>query len=48
MRLCLGTGTVKAHMSRVLVKIGCDNRVQAAVLAHQGGIIDPGRAVPGR
>ena len=39
-RLYLATGTVKAHFSRILAKTGCDNRVQAAVLAYQAGIID--------
>ncbi|MEV6521398.1 response regulator transcription factor [Longispora sp. NPDC051575] len=34
-RLFLGEGTVKAHVSRILTKLGCANRVQAAVLAHE-------------
>jgi len=33
-RLYLGEGTVKAHVSRILAKLGCANRVQAAILAH--------------
>lgn len=38
-RLYLSASTVKAHLSRVLTKLGCDNRVQAAVLAHQAGLV---------
>ena len=37
-RLYLGVGTVKTHLSRVLTKLGCDNRVQAAGLAHDAGL----------
>lgn len=37
-RLYLGVGTVKTHLSRVLTKLGCENRVQAAVVAHEAGI----------
>lgn len=33
-RLHLGEGTVKAYVSRMLTKLGCANRVQAALLAH--------------
>lgn len=38
-RLYLSAGTVKAHLSRVLLKLGCENRVQAAVVAHEAGIV---------
>lgn len=38
-RLHLSAGTVKAYLSRVLTKLGLDNRVQAAVLAQKAGII---------
>ncbi|MFE2424014.1 response regulator transcription factor [Streptomyces hokutonensis] len=35
-------GTVKAHISRILTRTGCTNRVQAAVLAHDAGLLtDP-------
>jgi DNA-binding NarL/FixJ family response regulator len=37
-RLYMSTGTVKAHISRILTKLDCDNRVQAAILAHQSGL----------
>jgi DNA-binding NarL/FixJ family response regulator len=37
--LFLGTGTVKAHLSRVLTQLGCANRVQAAIVAHEAGLL---------
>lgn len=39
-RLYLSAGTVKAHISRILSRTGCANRVQAAVLAHDAGLLD--------
>ncbi|MDH6627461.1 DNA-binding NarL/FixJ family response regulator [Streptomyces sp. LBL] len=38
-QLYLSTGTVKAHISRILTRTGCTNRVQAAVLAHDAGLL---------
>ncbi|TQF06383.1 response regulator transcription factor [Kitasatospora acidiphila] len=38
-RLGIGVGTVKTHVSAVLVKTGTDSRVQAAVLAHREGLL---------
>ncbi|MER5640254.1 response regulator transcription factor [Kitasatospora sp. NPDC002227] len=38
-RLGIGVGTVKSHVSAVLVKTGSDSRVQAAVLAHRAGLL---------
>lgn len=38
-QLYLGTGTVKAHLSRVLTQLGCTNRVQAAIVAHKAGLL---------
>lgn len=38
-RLYMSTGTVKAHISRILTKLDCENRVQAAVLAHRSGVL---------
>ncbi|GAA0329052.1 response regulator transcription factor [Actinoallomurus spadix] len=37
-QLHMSTGTVKAHISRILAKVGCANRVQAAILAHDAGL----------
>jgi DNA-binding NarL/FixJ family response regulator len=34
----MSTGAVKAHIGRILTKLECDNRVQAAVLAHAAGL----------
>lgn len=39
-RLGLSAGTVKVHVSRILGKLGCANRVQAAILAHDAGLLD--------
>ncbi|GGM33158.1 DNA-binding response regulator [Longimycelium tulufanense] len=41
-QLHLSEGTVKAHVSRVLTKLGCDNRVQAAIMAHEAGLLRTG------
>lgn len=38
-QLFLSAGTVKAHISRILTRTGCANRVQAAVLAHDAGLL---------
>lgn len=38
-RLYLSLPTVKEHVSAILLKLGADNRVQAAVIAHQAGVI---------
>ncbi|MBW8092461.1 response regulator transcription factor [Streptomyces hygroscopicus subsp. hygroscopicus] len=38
-QLYLSVGTVKAHISRILTRTGCANRVQAAVLAHDAGLL---------
>lgn len=38
-RLFLVEGTVKGHVSSILLKLGARNRVQAAVVAYQGGIV---------
>jgi DNA-binding NarL/FixJ family response regulator len=37
-RLYLSLPTVKEHVSAVLLKLGAENRVQAAVIAHQAGV----------
>src|SRR5215218_3598987 len=38
--LFMSEATVKAHVSRVLAKLGAANRVQAAILAHDAGLLD--------
>lgn len=40
-RLHLVEGTVKAHVSAVLTKLGTRNRVEAAIAAHEAGLIPP-------
>jgi len=38
--LFMSEATVKAHVSRLLVKLGVSNRVQIAILAHDAGLLD--------
>ncbi|HEY6797533.1 MAG TPA: response regulator transcription factor [Kineosporiaceae bacterium] len=38
-RLYMGEGTVKTHVSHILTKLGCANRVQAAIMAHDAGLL---------
>ncbi|HJW60866.1 MAG TPA: LuxR C-terminal-related transcriptional regulator, partial [Actinomycetota bacterium] len=38
--LFMSEATVKAHVSRVLSKLGLSNRVQAAILAHDAGLLE--------
>jgi DNA-binding NarL/FixJ family response regulator len=37
--LYMGEGTVKTYVSRILAKLGCANRVQAAIIAHDAGML---------
>lgn len=37
--LYIATSTVKAHLSRLLTRLGCTNRVQAAIIAHEAGLL---------
>jgi DNA-binding NarL/FixJ family response regulator len=37
-RLHLSEATVKGYVSRLLVKLGCNNRTEAALLAHEAGL----------
>ena len=39
-RLYLVEGTVKAHVSTILVRLDVKNRVQAAIIAHEAGLVD--------
>ncbi|MFE9723606.1 response regulator [Streptomyces sp. NPDC005794] len=40
-RLHVVEGTVKAHVSSVLSRLGVDNRAAAAVVAHEAGVVPP-------
>jgi DNA-binding NarL/FixJ family response regulator len=37
--LFMSVPTVEAHVSRVLQKLDCNNRVQIALLAHDAGLV---------
>ncbi|MEV6521039.1 response regulator transcription factor [Longispora sp. NPDC051575] len=43
-RLYLASGTVKDHVSALLVKLRAVNRVQAAGIAHRAGVVERGGA----
>jgi DNA-binding NarL/FixJ family response regulator len=36
----MSEATVKTYVSRMLAKLGLDNRTQAAILAHEAGLLD--------
>jgi DNA-binding NarL/FixJ family response regulator len=38
-RLHLVEGTVKAYVSAILTRLGLRNRVQAAIVAHEAGLV---------
>jgi DNA-binding NarL/FixJ family response regulator len=38
-RLFVVEGTVKAHVSTILGRLGANNRVQAAIVAHEAGLV---------
>jgi len=40
--LSLAEGTVKAHVSAILLRLGLNNRVQAAVLAYEADLVNGG------
>jgi DNA-binding NarL/FixJ family response regulator len=44
--LIVGETTVKTHVTRILMKLGVRDRVQAVVLAYETGIINPGHTTP--
>jgi len=37
--LYMSVATVKAHVSRLLTKLGADNRVQVAIRVHDAGLL---------
>lgn len=39
-RLHVVEGTVKAHVSTILIRLGAANRVQAALIAYEAGLLD--------
>jgi DNA-binding NarL/FixJ family response regulator len=47
-QLVIGEGTVKTHVARILTKLGVRDRVQAAVYAHQHGLVAGTPGIPFR
>lgn len=45
-RLYLSHGSVKAHISSALTKLGLENRTQLAIAAHTAGVVGPRPSAP--
>ncbi|EXG82623.1 response regulator transcription factor [Cryptosporangium arvum] len=45
-RLHVVEGTIKAHVSSILARLGVDNRAAAAVVAHEAGIVPAAQSEP--
>jgi len=43
-QLILSEATVRTHVNRVLTKLDLRDRTQAAVLAYESGLVEPGDA----
>ena len=43
-QLIVSEATVRTHVNRVLTKLGLRDRTQAAVLAYESGLVQPGRS----
>src|SRR5947208_13934641 len=41
-RLVISTATAKAHVARLLAKLGARDRVQLVIAAYQAGLVSPG------